>query len=71
MVLLTYMAIGLLGGPPWLIGIVFVSGPVLLLLMVWQVLQDKSLSMHDLEQDEDWGYQDLPDLRPNDKALHF
>lgn len=71
LVILTNMAIGLLGGPQWLIGVLFITGPVLMLLMVWQVLQDKSLPMRDLEEDEDWGYQDLPDLRPNDNALHF
>lgn len=64
LVLLINMAIGLLGGPSWLIGVLFLGGPVLVLWMVWQVLHDKSVPVRDLEAQEDWGYQDRPDLRP-------
>ncbi len=71
LVLLTNMAIGLLGGPPWLIGGLFITGPVLMIVMVWQVLHDKTVPMRDLEEDEDWGYQDKPDLRPNNRVVHF
>ncbi len=64
LVLLINMAIGLWGGPPWLIGGLFISGPALVIWMVWQVLNDHSVPMRDLEGDEQWGYQDKPDLRP-------
>lgn len=64
LVLLTNMAIGLLGGPPWLIGGLFISGPAFVIWMVWQVLQDKSVPMRELHDEEEWGYQDRPDLRP-------
>lgn len=64
LVLLINMAIGFLGGPAWLIGGLFITGPVLVLWMVWQVLHDQSVPMRDLEEDEHWGYQDKPDMRP-------
>lgn len=64
LVLLTNMAIGLFGGPSWLIGVLFITGPALVLWMVWQVLHDQDVPMRNLEDDEHWGYQDKPDLRP-------
>lgn len=64
LVLLVNMAIGLFGGPAWLIGTLFITGPLLVLWMVWQVLNDHTVPMRDLEGDEHWGYQDKPDLRP-------
>lgn len=63
-VLLINMVIGLVGGPFWMIGGLFLAGPVLVLWMVWQVLHDKTLPMRDLEPGEQWGYQDRPELRP-------
>lgn len=64
LVLLMNMAIGLFGGPAWLIGGLFITGPVLVLWMVWKVLHDHSVPMRELEGEEQWGYQDKPDLRP-------
>lgn len=63
-VLLLNMAIALFGASGWLIGTLLVSGPFLMVWMVWQVLRDQSLPMRDLEAGETWGYQDRPDLRP-------
>jgi hypothetical protein len=64
LVLLINMALGLFGGPAWLIGALFLTGPMLVLWMVWQVLNDRSLPMRELGEAEDWGYQDRPDIRP-------
>lgn len=64
LVLLLNMAIGLFGGPAWLIGTLFLTGPFLVVWMVYRVLKDDSLPMRDLEEGEDWGYQDKTDLRP-------
>lgn len=64
LVLLVNMVIGLVGGAAWMIGGLFIAGPVLVLWMVWQVLHDDSLPMRDLENNEQWGYQDRPGLRP-------
>lgn len=64
LVLLVNMVIGLVGGAAWMIGGLFIAGPVLVLWMVWQVLHDDSLPMRDLENNEQWGYQDRPRLRP-------
>jgi hypothetical protein len=32
--------------------------------MVWTVLQDPSLLMRDLGEEQEWGYQDRSDLNP-------
>jgi hypothetical protein len=64
LVLLINMIIGLVGGPAWMIGTLFLTGPLLVLWMVWQVLHDDTLPMRDLENGENWGYQDRRGLRP-------
>lgn len=56
--------VALTSSPPWLIGTLFITCPALVLWMVWQVLTDRSAPMRDLEGDEQWGYQDRPNLRP-------
>ncbi|MBL8011590.1 MAG: hypothetical protein JNJ64_13380 [Flavobacteriales bacterium] len=58
------LALGLFGGPPWLIGGLVLVGPGLVLWMVWSVLKDRSVAVRDLDPHEAWGYQDRPDLRP-------
>ncbi len=67
LVLLVNMVIGLVGGPAWLIGGLFLSGPVLVVWMVYSVLRDNSLAMRDLGEGDEWGYQDRPEIRPNDE----
>lgn len=56
--------VALTAAPEWVIGTLFVSGPALVLWMVWQVLTDRSAPVRELEGEEQWGYQDRPDLRP-------
>lgn len=63
-VLLLNMAVGLTGGPPWLIGSLLLSTPFLVIWMVVQVLKDGGAQINDLPAGDHWGYQDRPDLRP-------
>jgi hypothetical protein len=52
------------GGPHWLVAVIALAGPFLVLWMVVDVLKDTSVSVRELDEDEHWGYQDRPDLRP-------
>ncbi|MBX2978244.1 MAG: hypothetical protein KF905_03025 [Flavobacteriales bacterium] len=63
-VLLVNMLIAAVGGPGWLIGILFLAGPVLVVAMVWSVLKDRTVPMDELAEGQEWGYQDRRDLRP-------
>lgn len=58
------VVVALTSAPEWVIGALFVSGPALVLWMLWQVLTDRSAPVRELEGEEQWGYQDRPDLRP-------
>jgi hypothetical protein len=40
----------------------FAAAPFLMGWMVWTVLQDRSLRMKDLGEEQEWGYQDRSDL---------
>jgi hypothetical protein len=53
-----------LGALPWLVQFISLLGPLLVLWMVLHVLKDTSVEIRDLGEDEHWGYQDRPDLRP-------
>ncbi|HQW86611.1 MAG TPA: hypothetical protein PLH93_05470 [Flavobacteriales bacterium] len=66
-VLCLNIALGLFGGPAWLIGGLILPGPALVLWLVWSVLRDRSVPIRDLGPREQWGYQDRPDLRPMDE----
>jgi hypothetical protein len=67
LVLLINMAIGLFGGPAWLIGGLFITGPILVVWMVYSVLKDSSLAMRDLGEGDEWGYHDRPEIRPSEE----
>ncbi len=58
-------AMVLLRPSEWVVITLFTVCPLIVIWMVWQVLRDKSVPVPDLEQGEEWGYQDKPGLRPN------
>lgn len=49
---------------PSIVHLVSVMGLLLVPWMTIVVLRDTSVKIRDLEPDEEWGYQDRPDLRP-------
>jgi hypothetical protein len=49
---------------PGVVQLISLLGPGLVIWMVIHVLKDKSVRLRDLEEGEEWGYQDRPDLRP-------
>lgn len=65
MTLLLFLNAGLAGGGvlPDLVRAISVAGFVVVPWMVVHVLRDRSVSVRELGDDE-WGYQDRPDLRP-------
>ena len=63
-VLLINAALAGAGGPFWLVAVISLAGPFLVLWMVMNVLTDTSLPPRQLDEGEEWGYQDRPDLRP-------
>ena len=52
------------GGPLWLMTTISAAGPFLILWMVIHTLRTAAPDVRDLGPNEDWGYQDRPDLRP-------
>ncbi len=62
--LLLNMALALIDGPAWAVGIMFIAGPFLMVWMVLHVLKDRSAPMRDLGPGEEWGYRDRPELHP-------
>lgn len=54
----------LLPTPHWALGLLFLGGPLLVIWLVWQVLTDDRAAVRDLDDQDQWGYQDRPDLRP-------
>jgi hypothetical protein len=62
--LLVNVLLSIFEGPSWAVISMFVAGPFLMVWMVLHVLRDDSVEVRDLENDEEWGYQDRPDLRP-------
>lgn len=55
--------VALVGGPQWLIGSLFLLGPLAVLWLVWSVLRDTSVPQPVLPAEAEWGYQDRADLR--------
>lgn len=49
---------------PWVVHVISLAGPAGIVWMVVHVLRDHSVAVRDLADDEQWGYQDRPDLRP-------
>ncbi len=62
--LLVNVLLGLFDGPGGLVLTMFLAGPFLMVWMVLHVLKDRSVPVRDLEEGEQWGYQDRPDLHP-------
>jgi membrane protein implicated in regulation of membrane protease activity len=56
--------VALVGGPYWLLGTLFLLGPLAVLWMVWNVLRDTSATQPELPTEAEWGYQDRADLVP-------
>ncbi|MBL8003256.1 MAG: hypothetical protein JNL05_14985 [Flavobacteriales bacterium] len=56
--------VALVGGPYWLLGTLFLLGPMAVLWMVWNVLRDTSAPQPELPSAAEWGYQDRADLVP-------
>jgi hypothetical protein len=63
-VLLVNMLVAALDLPLWVYFMLFAAAPFLMGWMVWTVLQDPSLLMRDLGEEQEWGYQDRSDLHP-------
>lgn len=63
-VLLINVFISLANTPDWLVLFMFLAGPFLMVWMVLHVLRDENMEMHDLPENDEWGYRDRPDLRP-------
>jgi hypothetical protein len=56
--------VALIGGPQWLIGFLFLLGPLAVLWLVCNVLRDTSVPQPELPAEAEWGYQDRLDLVP-------
>lgn len=51
------------GGPLWAAAVISLAGPFLIVWMVMDVLTNRAVVVRDLNDDQ-WGYQDRPDLHP-------
>ena len=63
-VLLVNMLGAALDLPLWACFMLFAAAPFLMGCMVWTVLQDRSLPMRDLGEEQELEYQDRSDLNP-------
>lgn len=63
-VLLANMLAAALDLPMWVYFALFAAAPFLMLWLVWTVLQDRSVPLKDLGEEQEWGYQDRADLDP-------
>jgi hypothetical protein len=63
-IVLLNMVVALSNAPGLLIATLLLTGPLLMVWMVWQVLHDQTQKIPELGEGEDWGYQDRLDLRP-------
>jgi hypothetical protein len=61
-VLLLNMLVAAIHVPEWVPMLLFAAAPVLMGWLVWSVLHDRSVSMRDLPDGVEWGYQDREDL---------
>lgn len=61
-VLLVNMLVAALDLPLWVYFMLFAAAPFLMAWMVWTVLLDRSTPMKDLDEEQEWGYQDRSDL---------
>lgn len=51
-------------GAPSLAGFVFVLSPVLVIWMTISILKDNAVPTAELEDNDQWGYEDRQDIRP-------
>jgi len=56
----------LLETPVWWVLTLFLLCPAAVIILVWRVLHEKSVSLPDLPTGHEWGYLDRRDLRPVD-----
>lgn len=63
-VLLLNMLVAVMDLPAWVYATLFAAAPFLMIWLAWSVLRDRSVPMHDLQDGDEWGYQDRKDLRP-------
>ncbi len=61
--LIINMLLAFMNGPDWAVWAMFLAGPFLMVWMVLHVLRDP-FPYRELEDREEWGYLDRPDLRP-------
>ncbi|MBL7963015.1 MAG: hypothetical protein JNM31_04135 [Flavobacteriales bacterium] len=60
-VALVNVAVALAEGPVYLGAALLLLGPLIVLLLVYRVLTDRSASVPDLKPGHDWDYLDRPD----------
>lgn len=63
-VLLINMLVALMDLPLWVYFMLFAAAPFLMVWLAWTVLGDRSVPMRDLQDDDEWGYQDRTDIAP-------
>jgi len=63
-VLLLNMLVALMDLPLWVYFLLFAAAPFLMIWLAWTVLRDRSVPMRDLQDGDEWGYQDRTDIAP-------
>lgn len=63
-VLLLNMLVAVMDLPAWGYSILFAAAPFLMIWLAWTVLRDRSVPMRDLQDGDEWGYQDRSDIAP-------
>jgi membrane protein implicated in regulation of membrane protease activity len=63
-VLLLNMLVALMDLPLWVYFLLFAAAPFLMIWLAWTVLRDRSVPMRDLQDGDEWGYQDRRDIAP-------
>ena len=63
-VLLLNMLVALMDLPLWVYFLLFAAAPFLMIWLAWTVLRDRSVPMRDLQDRDEWGYQDRRDIAP-------
>jgi membrane protein implicated in regulation of membrane protease activity len=63
-VLLLNMLVALMDLPLWVYFLLFAAAPFLMIWLAWTVLRDRSVPVRDLQDGDEWGYQDRRDIAP-------
>lgn len=62
--LLLNMLVALMDLPLWVYFLLFAAAPFLMIWLAWTILRDRSVPMRDLQDGDEWGYQDRRDIAP-------